>query len=164
MEVNNTTSRQEHWWFLMRQRASGTVNHEMKKKPIYMFSQIFCFLFLLYKCQKRISWWCPSRFRFRTSPCYLMVVLLPSWGKNKCRALRALKLVKELHIKVFLKKKGKFQVRSKRVNRWSDRGFQGVGAALAKGRFPQVSAGWGTAKKILSIWQHCHHWWHRKRS
>ena len=87
MEVNNTTSRQEHWWFLMRQRASGTVNPEMKKPNIYMFSQIFCFLFLLYKCQKRISWWCPSRFRFRTSPCYLMVVLLPSWGKNKCRAL-----------------------------------------------------------------------------
>ena len=87
MEVNNTTSRQEHWWFLMRQRASGTVNPEMKKTNIYMFSQIFCFLFLLYKCQKRISWWCPSRFRFRTSPCYLMVVLLPSWGKNKCRAL-----------------------------------------------------------------------------
>ena len=87
MEVNNTTSRQEHWWFLMRQRASGTVNPEMKKNNIYMFSQIFSFLFLLYKCQKRISWWCPSRFRFRTSPCYLMVVLLPSWGKNKCRAL-----------------------------------------------------------------------------
>ena len=58
-----------------------------EKKTIYMFSQIFCFLFLLYKCQKRISWWWPSRFRFRTSPCYLMVVLLPSWGKNKCRAL-----------------------------------------------------------------------------
>ena len=30
---------------------------------------------------------CPSRFRFRTSPYCLMVVLLPSWGKNKCRAL-----------------------------------------------------------------------------
>ena len=89
MEVNNTTSRQEHWWFIMRQRASGTVNPEMKKQAnIYMFSQIFCFLLLLYKCQKRISWSCPSRFRFRTSPWYLMVVLLPSWGKNKCRALK----------------------------------------------------------------------------
>ena len=31
---------------------------------------------------------CPSRFRFRTSPYCLMVVLLPSWGKNKCRALK----------------------------------------------------------------------------
>ena len=72
----------------MRQRASGTVNPEMKKQAnIYMFSQIFCFLLLLYKCQKRISWSCPSRFRFRTSPWYLMVVLLPSWWKNKCRAL-----------------------------------------------------------------------------
>ena len=30
---------------------------------------------------------CPSRFRFRTSPYCLMVVLLPSWGNNKCRAL-----------------------------------------------------------------------------
>ena len=30
---------------------------------------------------------CPSRFRFRTSPYCLMVVLLPSWGKNRCRAL-----------------------------------------------------------------------------
>ena len=90
MEVNNTTSRQEHWWFIMRQRASGKVNPEMKKQAniyIYMFSQIFCFLLLLYKCQKRISWPCPSRFRFWTSPWYLMVVLLPSWGKNKCRAL-----------------------------------------------------------------------------
>ena len=38
--------------------------------------------------KKRIVWLCPSRFRFRTSPCYLMVVLLPSWGKNKCRALK----------------------------------------------------------------------------
>ena len=28
---------------------------------------------------------CPSR--FRTSPYCLMVVLLPSWGNNKCRAL-----------------------------------------------------------------------------
>ena len=75
----------------MRQRASGTVNPEMKKQAnIYMFSQIFCFLLLLYKCQKRISWSCPSRFRFRTSPWYLMVVLLPSWGKNKCRALECL--------------------------------------------------------------------------
>ena len=36
---------------------------------------------------KKILWWCPSRFRFRTSPCYLMVVLLPSWGTNMCRAL-----------------------------------------------------------------------------
>ena len=30
---------------------------------------------------------CPSRFRFRTSPYSLMVVLRTSWGKNKCRAL-----------------------------------------------------------------------------
>ena len=30
---------------------------------------------------------CPSRFRFGTIPCCLMVVQLPSWGKNKCRAL-----------------------------------------------------------------------------
>ena len=34
---------------------------------------------------------CPSRFRFGTSPCCLMVVQLPSWGKNKCRALQSLK-------------------------------------------------------------------------
>ena len=30
----------------MRQRASGTINPEMKKKTIYMFSQIFSFLII----------------------------------------------------------------------------------------------------------------------
>ena len=33
---------------------------------------------------------CPSRFRFWTSPYCLMVVLLPSWGQIKCRALGSL--------------------------------------------------------------------------
>ena len=38
----------------MRQRASGTVNPEMKKQAnIYMFSQIFCFLLLYITNAKR---------------------------------------------------------------------------------------------------------------
>ena len=51
-----------------------------------MFSRI-CWGFFQYKCLKIILWLCPRRFRYRTSPYYLMVVLLPSWAKNKCRAL-----------------------------------------------------------------------------
>ena len=53
-----------------------------------MFSQICCLFFSsLQMPKKRILWLCPRRFRFRTSPYYLIVVLLPSWAKNKCRAL-----------------------------------------------------------------------------
>ena len=55
MEVNNTTSIQEHWWFIMRQRASGTVNPEMKKNTIktYICSPRYFVFFSYYTNAKR---------------------------------------------------------------------------------------------------------------
>ena len=81
-EIKSTISREEHQWFIMWQCASDTVIFKWK-----LIIQIYCSprFFLIEK--GRILSSCPSRFRFRTSPHCLMVVLLPSWGKDKCRAL-----------------------------------------------------------------------------
>ena len=80
-KYKNTTSREEHKWFIMWQCGSDTVIFKWKLNiQIYSSPQ---FLFE----KGRILSSCPSRFRFWTSPHCLMVVLLPSWGKNKCRAL-----------------------------------------------------------------------------
>ena len=84
--IINTTSRQEHQWFIMWQCASETAILQYKIST-QMTKVIPVLLFFITNPQKITLSLCPSRFRFRTSPYCLMVVLLPSWGKNKRRAL-----------------------------------------------------------------------------
>ena len=61
------------------------IQQSWNKKWIYRYAVLPDFFFFFEK--RRIFLSCPSRFRFRTSPYCLMVVLRTSWGKNKCRAL-----------------------------------------------------------------------------
>ena len=69
----------------MRQHASDTLNPEIKNKHICVLPDLLFFITNAKK--KNITVMPKQRFRFRTSLCYSMVVLLPSWGKNKCLAL-----------------------------------------------------------------------------
>ena len=55
---------------------------------IYVLPDFLGFFFSSLQMPKKRIWLCPRRFWFRTSPYYLMVVLLPSWAINKCRALQ----------------------------------------------------------------------------
>ena len=94
MEVNNTTSRQEHQWFIMRQRASDTVNPEIKKNNnIYVLPDLLGFLLQMPKGeyydyaqadfdfgQVHVIWWlsyCQVGAKTSVEPCERIHKMIP---------------------------------------------------------------------------------------